>query len=303
MADFANMLAQLFGQREEERPNLNPTAPNTTPGTRGLFGLRPVQGRPALGYGDVAPLPPQWAERGPQSLEAPPELNPFPFPMGGLQPPQVPRAPMPRAARVRISEQDSPGAFGNFANYANATMGLRTSQAPMQASEPWTQPVGTETWALGRPSIGRGMEPPDAEFTLDPAYVQVRGPVNYGGDYSYRNVDRGIDPATGQRVIVGERLGLVRDRLTGQVVTPQSRFAMQDAPESVRRPINRTPPPAPYSPEDEAWAAAQRRARQAPVVTAERDNEREPLPFNPFIGPAQADGRRGRRGRTGGGGW
>lgn len=168
MADFANMLAQLFGQREEERPNLNPTAPNTTPGTRGLFGLRPVQGRPALGYGDVAPLPPQWAERGPQSLEAPPELNPFPFPMGGPQTPQVPVAPMPRAARVGIADQDSPGSFGNFADYANTTMGLARPEAQEQPAPQWQMALDVPATDRYRPlqrgeaAPQRGLEPPSA---------------------------------------------------------------------------------------------------------------------------------------------
>lgn len=169
MADLLTTLAQLLGQREEERPNLNPQAPSTIPGTRGLFGRRPVQGRPELGYGDVAPMPPNWAARGPQSMEAPQEMNPFPFPMGGPQTPQVPVAPMPRAARVGIADQDSPGSFGNFADYANTTMGLRRPQAPVQAPEPWRQPVGTETWAMGSPSIGRGMEPPSAPPRREPA--------------------------------------------------------------------------------------------------------------------------------------
>ena len=165
MADLNQLLAQILGLREEERPNLNPHA-----GAPGLFGRRVVPGRPALGYGDVAPMPPQWAERGPQTISAPQQqMNPFPFPVGGPEPQQVPVAPMPQAARVGISDQNSPGAFGNFADYANTTMGLRTPQAPVQAPEPWTQPVGTETWAAGRPSTGRGLEPPSAPARYEPA--------------------------------------------------------------------------------------------------------------------------------------
>lgn len=174
MADLAQLLAQLLGQREEEQPNLNPQAPSAIPGTRGLFARRPVQGRPAGGYGDVAPLPPQWAERGPQTLSAPPQqTNPFPFPMGTPEPPQVPVAPMPRAARVGVSGQNSPASFGNFADYANTTMGLRTPPEPAPASEPWTQPTGTETWAQGRPSIGRGLEPPSAPVRYEPAPLSM----------------------------------------------------------------------------------------------------------------------------------
>jgi hypothetical protein len=162
VADLSQLLAQLLGQREQEQPNLNPQAPSTIPGTRGLFARRPVQGRPSLGYGDVAPMPPQWAERGPQTIQAPQEINPFPFPMGGQEAPQVPVAPMPQAARVGVSDQNSPGSFGNFADYANTTMGLQTPQAPEPPPQPWMQPTSTPTWAAGRPSIGRGMEPPSA---------------------------------------------------------------------------------------------------------------------------------------------
>ena len=169
MADLPQLLAQLLGQREQERPNLNPQAPSTIPGTRGLFARRPVQGRPSLGYGDVAPMPPQWAERGPQTIQAPQEINPFPFPMGGQEAPQVPVAPMPQAARVGISGQNSPGSFGNFADYANEMMGLQTPQAPEPAPQPWVQPVSTATWEAGRPSIGRGLEPPNAPARRDPA--------------------------------------------------------------------------------------------------------------------------------------
>ena len=169
MPDLLTTLAQLLSQREQERPNLNPQAPSTIPGTRELFARRPVQGRPSLGYGDVAPMPPQWAERGPQTIQAQQEVNPFPFPMGGPEAPQVRVAPMPQAARVGVSDQSSPGSFGNFADYANTTMGLRTPQAPLQAPQPWVQPVSTATWEAGRPSIGRGLEPPSAPARREPA--------------------------------------------------------------------------------------------------------------------------------------
>lgn len=164
MADLNQLLAQILGLREEERPNLNPHA-----GAPGLFGRRVVPGRPALGYGDVAPMPPQWAERGPQTISAPQQqMNPFPFPMGGPEPQQVPVAPMPQAARVGISDQNSPGAFGNFADYANTTMGLRTPQAPAQAPEPWQMALDvpeTDRYRPLRPGEAapqRGLEPPTA---------------------------------------------------------------------------------------------------------------------------------------------
>ncbi|MEQ1491085.1 MAG: hypothetical protein ABL932_11100 [Terricaulis sp.] len=176
MADLAQLLAQLLGQREEERPNLNPQAPSTIPGTRGLFARRPVQGRPALGYGDVAPMPPQWAERGAQTIQAPPqEMNPFPFPMGGPQAPQVPVAPMPQAARVGISDQNSPASFGNFADYANATMGLQRPQEAAQPVAPWQMALDVPETDRYRPlqrgeaAPQRGLEPPSAPMQREPA--------------------------------------------------------------------------------------------------------------------------------------
>ena len=207
MSDLRSMLAALLGQ-EQEQPNLNPQAPSTIPGTRGLFGRRPVPGRPALGYGDVAPMPPSWAERGPQTMRAPQEVNPFPFPMGGPQTPQVPVAPMPQAARVHVGAQDSPGSFGNFADYANATMSLQTPPEAQQAAEPWTQPVGTETWAQGRPSTGRGLEPPTAPPGLratdienaawNAALQRTRGRMRLEGERNMQRLPRPGQPLIAQ---------------------------------------------------------------------------------------------------------
>lgn len=219
MADLSQLLAQLLGQREQEQPNLNPQAPSTIPGTRGLFARRPVQGRPSLGYGDVAPMPPQWAERGPQTIQAPQEINPFPFPMGGQEAPQVPVAPMPQAARVGVSDQNSPGSFGNFADYANTTMGLQTPQAPEAAPQPWMQPTSTPTWAAGRPSIGRGMEPPSAPAGRRSTDLEndrfnrglelARAAIQAERDYDMRHLPRQGRPLIGQAWAdnTGSRLG------------------------------------------------------------------------------------------------
>lgn len=175
MADLNQLLAQILGLREEERPNLNPHA-----GAPGLFGRRVVPGRPALGYGDVAPMPPQWAERGPQTISAPQQqMNPFPFPMGGPQPQQVPVAPMPQAARVGISDQNSPGAFGNFADYANTTMGLQTPQSAPQPQEQWRMALdvpATDRYLplqQGEAAPRRGMEPPSAPITREAAPFSI----------------------------------------------------------------------------------------------------------------------------------
>lgn len=259
MADLSQLLAQLLGQREQEQPNLNPQAPSTIPGTRGLFARRPVTMPRNMGMLDVQPVPIEQALDRQSARIFPDRAG-----MGvrGWQQGQDGSWSMepvnPPAPRQRPVSQTNPGAYANFAEYANAStggVGLGGSSAvveqPRNPPTPWDQ------------GVRRGMEPPDAEFALDPAYVQFRGPVNYGGEYPYRNVNNGTDPNTGQRIIVGERLGPVRDRLSGEIVTKDSRFAAPDAPERHRRPIERPTPAAPYSLEDEAWAAAQERSRAA----------------------------------------
>lgn len=169
MADLATMLARLLGQQEEEI-NLSSAAPNPQANTRGIFGRRPT-GMPPTGYADVAPMRPDWAPPPNMATalaaqdEAP---HPFPFPMGTPEPPQVRRAPMPQAVRVRVPGSDSPGAHANFADYANAQLGLRTPP-PTFDQEPWRQPASTASWAAGNPSTGRGMEPPSAPVRREPA--------------------------------------------------------------------------------------------------------------------------------------
>lgn len=226
MADLREMLARLLAG-EQEQPNLSPTAPSAAP--HSLLRNRP-HGRPAGGYGDVAPLPPQWAERGPQTLSAPPQqTNPFPFPMGTPEPPPVPVAPMGHAARVGISDQNSPASFGNFADYANTTMGLQQAQAPAaQAPEPWTQPTGTGTWAAGRPSIGRGMEPPSApqrprETDIEnaawtAALERTRSRMRFEGEREMRRMPRPGQPLIAQAWadqggLMGGLAGVEGDRL------------------------------------------------------------------------------------------
>jgi hypothetical protein len=167
MADLRTMLAQILGQQEE--PQLSTQAPNTRPNTRGIFGRRPT-GLPPMGYADIAPMAPAWAaDVSPYQREIRPEaepMHPFPFPMGG-QPFRSLRQPMPSAARISVPKPESPGAYGNFADYANAQLSLR---APPLAtdSEPWRQPQDTATWGAGMPSIGRGMEPPSAPQRREP---------------------------------------------------------------------------------------------------------------------------------------
>lgn len=176
MADLATMLARLLGQQEEEI-NLSSAAPNPQANTRGIFGRRPT-GVPATGYADIAPMPPAWAaEVRPHQREIVPEaepINPFPFPMGIPEPPRVQRAPMPTAARISVPNQASPGAYGNFADYANAQLGLRPP--PMQVDrEPWRQSRQVAETPLYRPlAVGeaapaRGLEPPSAPSRREPA--------------------------------------------------------------------------------------------------------------------------------------
>lgn len=130
--------------------------------------------------------------------------------------------------RTVLSEyiREHPRAFPTFADWYNAISTIN-GQEPDQLSvesiamarRQWDNPE------QGGPS--RGLEPPDATFTLDPAYVRARGDVNYGAEYNYRNIDMGIDPETGQRRIVGQRTSAVRG--------PQG--PAPDAPMSARRPI------------------------------------------------------------------
>lgn len=175
MADLRAILAQLLGQQEEPAPNLTPRAPATQANTRGIFGRRPV-GPPAIGYGDLAPMRPDWAETNnframPQEARA---AHPFPFPMAGepMQPSLL--SPAPQAARVRVPNPESPGAYSNFADYANAQLSLRTPAAPVDR-EPWRQNRDIPETARFRPlAVGeapqrRGLEPPSAPQRQEPA--------------------------------------------------------------------------------------------------------------------------------------
>lgn len=130
--------------------------------------------------------------------------------------------------RTVLSEyiREHPRAFPTFADWYNAIStidGNEPDQLSVEsiamARRQWDNPE------QGGPS--RGLEPPDATFTLDPNYVRARGDVNYGAEYNYRNIDMGIDPETGQRRIVGQRTSAVRG--------PQG--PAPDAPVSARRPI------------------------------------------------------------------
>lgn len=133
--------------------------------------------------------------------------------------------------RTVLSEyiREHPRAFDTFADWFNAVStvsGVRNDQLSVEdvvmARRQWDNPEqgGTDPRAST-------FAPPNAEFTLDPDYVRARGDVHYGADYNYQNIDRGIDPQTGQRVIVGERTSAVRG--------PQG--PAPDAPASARRPI------------------------------------------------------------------
>lgn len=144
--------------------------------------------------------------------------------------------------RTVLSEyvNQHPRAFGTFAEWFNAISTIN-GQTPEQlnveqialARRQWDNP---EQGGVD-PRASR-FAPPNAEFTLDPAYVARRGDVNYGADYPSQNIDQGIDPETGQRRIVGVRQGVVRDRQTGRVVDLNTRMQAPDAPESARRPIS-----------------------------------------------------------------
>lgn len=136
--------------------------------------------------------------------------------------------------RTALSEyvNEHPRAFGTFADWFNALStinGVRPEQLNVEqialARRQWDNPEAGGPYSDPR-SSRRG--PPDAEFTLDPAYVAQRGDVTYGAEYPYQNIDQGIDPETGQRRIVGVRTGPVRG--------PQG--PRPDAPESARRPIS-----------------------------------------------------------------
>lgn len=130
--------------------------------------------------------------------------------------------------RTVLSEyiNEHPRAFPTFADWFNALSTINGNEPDQlsvesiaMARRQWDNPE------QGGPS--RGLEPPDATFTLDPNYVRMRGDVNYGAEYNYRNIDMGIDPETGQRRIVGQRTSAVRG--------PQG--PAPDAPASARRPI------------------------------------------------------------------
>lgn len=180
MADLRAILAQLLGQQEEEQPNLAPRPAVNPPNTRGIFGRRQQDiARMPLGYGDVAPMPPSWAmDIRPRQQEIvsepPPEPHPFPFPMAGQPPaPASLRSPMPTAARIGVPNPSSPAAYGNFADYANAQLSLRTPEPPVDR-EPWRQRVDIPVAPLYRPlAVGeaaprRGLEPPSAPVRREP---------------------------------------------------------------------------------------------------------------------------------------
>lgn len=129
-----------------------------------------------------------------------------------------------------------------------------------------------------------GRAPPDATFTLAPEAMPFRNPLTHEAHYRSR----------------------LANSYGGHQRTTEPTFdAIPDYPEALQRPIDRRTP-APYSMEDEAWQAAQERSRAAIEAThGARDTgpARLPRPGQPLIAQAWADGRRGRRGRTGGGGW
>lgn len=217
MTDIRAMLAQLLGG-EQEQPNLNPGAPVNRPGTRGIFGRRPM-GRPATGYADQAPMPPAWAAPSPYRDVAPQQQEMAPGDPSVFMPLPGPSVAPPsqlRSAHVRPTSQDSPASFGNFADYANASLGLQTP--PMQADrEPWRSPGQTERMNFGDPGRVGGFEPPSA-------------------------------PVRAQ--------------------------------------------PAPFSLEDEAWAAAQQRVGQSIVTDRRRVLDSLPRPGRPLIAQAWSDPNR-----------
>jgi len=132
--------------------------------------------------------------------------------------------------RAVLSEytREHPRAFPTFADWYNAISTIEGTQPEQQSVESIV--MARRQWDNPEQGSGprRGLEPPNASFTLDPAYVRARGDVNYSADYNYQNIDMGIDPETGQRRIVGQRTSPVR--------FPQGQ-AVPDAPESARRPI------------------------------------------------------------------
>jgi hypothetical protein len=143
--------------------------------------------------------------------------------------------PISDSQRVTLRDyvNENPRAFDTFADWYNAISTL-DGATPDQLSVEGVA-MARRQWSAG--SQGRpGFAPADAEYTLDPAYVRGRGPVNEGADYPYRNVDQGVN-ADGQPVIVGQRLGAPVDRSSGRRVTEDSRFSFEEAPEWARQQI------------------------------------------------------------------
>lgn len=223
MADFRTLLAQILGQQEEEQPNLAPRAPATQANTRGIFGRRPA-GPPALGYADVAPMRPEWAERSHfQEIRPEPEApHPFPFPMAGEQPQPTLRSRQPQAARLRVPNPESPGAYSNFADYANAQRGLRPQPMPAADREPWRQPVSSERWAAGSPSTGRGIEPPDAPQRREPA------PFSMEDDAWMAARARAEQSVAGERRATGRRIPRPGNPLIAQAWSDPDRPGRRD---------------------------------------------------------------------------
>lgn len=133
--------------------------------------------------------------------------------------------------RTVLSEyvRQHPRAFPTFADWFNAistidgnTPDNLSVEDVVMARRQWDNPEQG-----GADPRSSRFAPPNAEFTLDPNYVRTRGDVTYGADYSYQNIDQGIDPETGQRRIVGQRTSPVRG--------PQG--PRPDAPVEARRPI------------------------------------------------------------------
>lgn len=135
--------------------------------------------------------------------------------------------PISDSQRVVLSEyvNEHPRAFDTFADWFNAISTIRGASPDQLSVEEVA--MARRRWNGEEQGGSSGLVPPDPEFTLDPNYVRMRGDVSYGADYRFRNIDMGVDPETGQRRIVGQRLSPVRG--------PQG--PAPDAPESARRPI------------------------------------------------------------------
>lgn len=224
MPDLLTTLAQLLGQREQERPNLNPQAPSTIPGTRGLFARRPVPMPRNMGMLDVQPVPIEQALNRQSAQIFPDRAG-----MGVRGWQQGPNGSWsmepvsPPAPRQRPVPDTNPGAYANFAEYANAStggVGLGGSSAVVeQPREPLPQSEGSL----------RGVEPPTAPVAgpratdlendaWNAALARTRGRMRFEGERERQRLPRPGQPLIAQAWadqggLMGGLVGLEGSRL------------------------------------------------------------------------------------------